>query len=131
VSSDYAAAGCCTRLPVQRLKHECAFDFSTDGQTLSHAAPCTGRWLTQEEVSMDSTNPYVYINDDEIELKQILILYGSLKKQRKFTVSEAEKRGFVKVESMPHEASDENFSKAIAILDKKVRLCLSTRVVEH
>ena len=80
---------------------------------------------------MDSTNPYVYINDDEIELKQILILYGSLKKQRKFTVSEAEKRGLVKVESMPHEASDENFSKAIAILDKKVRLCLSTRVVEH
>jgi len=79
---------------------------------------------------MDSTNPYVYINDDEIELKQILILYGSLKKQRKFTVSEAEKRGLVKVESMPHEASDENFSKAIAILDKKVRLCLSTKVFE-
>ena len=80
---------------------------------------------------MDSTNPYVYINDDEIELKQIVILYGSLKKQRKFTVSEAEKRGLVKVESMPHEVSDENFSKAIAILDKKVRLCLSTRVVEY
>ena len=80
---------------------------------------------------MDSTNPYVYINDDEIELKQILILYGSLKKQRKFTVSEAEKRGLVKVESMPHAVSDENFSKAIAILDKKVRLCLSTRVVAY
>jgi len=76
---------------------------------------------------MDSTNPYVYINDDEIELKQILILYGNLKKQRKFTVSEAEKRGLVKVESMPHQASDENFSKAIAILDQKVRLCLSTK----
>jgi len=76
---------------------------------------------------MDSTNPYVYINDDEIELKQILILYGNLKKQRKFTVSEAEKRGLVKVESMPHQVSDENFSKAIAILDQKVRLCLSTK----
>ena len=76
---------------------------------------------------MHSTNPYVYINDDEIELKQILILYGRLKKQRKFTVSEAEKRGLVKVEPMPHEVADENFSKAIAILDKKVRLCLSTK----
>ena len=76
---------------------------------------------------MDSTNPYVYINDDEIELKQIVILYGNIKKQRKFTVSEAEKRGLVKVECMPHEMSDEIFSKAIAILDKKVRLCLSTK----
>lgn len=76
---------------------------------------------------MDSTNPYVYINDDEIELKQILILYGNLKKLRKFTVSEAEKRGLVKVESRPHKVSDEIFSKAIVILDKKVRLCLSTK----
>jgi len=78
---------------------------------------------------MDSTNPYVYINDDEIELKKIIILYGKLKKQRKFTISEAEKRGLVKVESMPPKISDENFSKAIAILDKKVRLCLSTKCV--
>ena len=80
---------------------------------------------------MDSTNPYVYINDDEIELKQILILYGSLKKQRKFTVSEAEKRGLVKVEPMSRAVSDENFSKSIAILDKKVRLCLSTKGVAY
>ncbi len=80
---------------------------------------------------MDSTSPYVYINDDEIELKQILIIYGNLKKQRKFTVSEAEKRGLVKVETMPPEVSDEKFSKAIAILDKKVRLCLSTKGVAY
>jgi hypothetical protein len=78
---------------------------------------------------MDSTNPYVYINDDEIELKQILIVYGNLKKQRKFTVSEAEKRGLVKVEPMPPKVSDENFSKSIAILDRKVRLCLSTKCI--
>ncbi len=76
---------------------------------------------------MDCLNPYVYINDDEIELKQILILYGNLKKQRKFTVSEAEKRGLVKVEYIPQTVSDDNFSKSIAILDKKVRLCLSTK----
>ena len=80
---------------------------------------------------MSSTSPYVYINDDEIELKQILIFYGNLNKQRKFTVSEAEKRGLVKVEPLPPEVSDENFSKAIAILDKKVRLCLSTKCVGY
>jgi hypothetical protein len=80
---------------------------------------------------MEATNPYVYINDDEIELKQILILYGGLKKQRKFTISQAEKRGLIKVESMPPKVNDESFSKAIAILDKKVRLCLSTKCVAH
>ena len=76
---------------------------------------------------MESATPYVYINDDEIELKQIFIRYGNLKKARKFTVSEAEKRGLVKVELKPPELSDDNFSKAIAILDNKVSLCLSTR----
>jgi len=76
---------------------------------------------------MESSNPYVYINDDEIELKQILIIYGRLKKQRKFTVSEAEKRGLVKVETITEKVTDETFSKAIAILDTKVRLCLSTK----
>jgi len=76
---------------------------------------------------MTTTTPYVYINDDEIELKQILIIYGGLKKQRKFTVSEAEKRGLVRVESMPLDIADDTFSKSIAILDQKVRLCLSTK----
>ena len=47
---------------------------------------------------MKSVTPYVYINDDEIELKQIIIIYENSKKQRKFTISEAEKRGLVKVE---------------------------------
>ena len=76
---------------------------------------------------MESTTPYVYINDDEIELKQIIVRYGHLKKQRKFTVSEAERRGLVKVESEPKTFCNNKFSKAIAILDKKVSLCLSTR----
>ena len=39
---------------------------------------------------MSSTNSYVYINDDEVELKQIIVRYGNLGKLRKFTVSEAE-----------------------------------------
>jgi hypothetical protein len=76
---------------------------------------------------MGSTTPYVYINDDEIELKQIIVRYGKLKKQRKFTVSEAERRGLVKVEYEPTSLSNDQFSKAIAILDNKVRLYLSTR----
>jgi len=79
---------------------------------------------------MSATIPYVYINDDEIELKQILIVCGKLNKQRKFTVSEAEKRGLVRVEAMPHAVADDTFSKSIAILDQKVRLCLSTRGAE-
>ena len=48
---------------------------------------------------MESMTPCVYINDDEIELRHIVIKYGNLKKQRKFTISEAEKRGLVRVES--------------------------------
>jgi hypothetical protein len=76
---------------------------------------------------MSSTNSYVYINDDEVELKQIIIRHGNLRKMRKFTVSEAEKRGLVKVETGPHALSGDKFSKAIAILDKEVRLCLSTK----
>ena len=80
---------------------------------------------------MSLTNSYVYINDDEVELKQIVVRYGNLRKLRKFTVSEAEKRGLVKVESGPHAFSGDKFSKAIAILDDEVRLCLSTKRVEY
>ena len=76
---------------------------------------------------MNAAIPYVYINDDEIELKRILIIYGKLNKERKLTVSEAEKRGLVRVEAIPHAIADDNFSKSIAILDQKVRLCLSTK----
>jgi hypothetical protein len=78
---------------------------------------------------MESTTPYVYINDDEIALKQIIVRYGNLKKHRKLTVSEAERRGLVKVLSGPGAFSDDTFSKAIAILDNKVSLCLSTREI--
>ena len=81
--------------------------------------------------SMSLTNSYVYINDDEVELKQIVVRHGNLRKLRKFTVSEAEKRGLVKVESGPHAFSGDKFSKAIAILDDEVRLCLSTKRVEY
>lgn len=77
---------------------------------------------------MESSAPCVYINDDEIELKQVIIQYGNLKKLRKFTVSEAEKRGLVRVESSPTTSSDDKYSKSIFLLNDGVRLCLSTKV---
>jgi hypothetical protein len=76
---------------------------------------------------MESTSPSVQINDDEIELKQIIIRYGDLKKQRKFTISEAEKRGLVRVELRPHALRENKYSKSITILNKSVKLCLSTK----
>jgi len=76
---------------------------------------------------MESTAPCVYINDDEIELRHIIIKYGNLKKQRKFTISEAEKRGLVRVESSLTTLSDDKYSKSIFILNNGVRLCLSTK----
>ena len=78
---------------------------------------------------MKSASPWVYINDDEIELRQIIVGDGSSKNKKKFTISEAEKRGLVKVESDPHSLSGDKFSKAIAILKNDVRLCLSTKAV--
>ena len=76
---------------------------------------------------MKSVSPWVYINDDEIELRQIIIHCGNKRNQRKFTVSEAEKRGLVKVESEPISLSGDRFSKAIVILKNDVRICLSTK----
>jgi len=78
---------------------------------------------------MKSVSPWVYINDDEIELRQIIIHCGNKRNQRKFTVSEAEKRGFVKVESEPISLNGDRFSKAIVILKNDVRLCLSTKAL--
>ena len=81
-------------------------------------------------VIMESASPSVYINDDEIELKQIIVRYGDLKKQRKFTISEAEKRGLVRVELSAHKMAEREYSKSITILDKSVNLCLSTKALK-
>ena len=77
---------------------------------------------------MESTSPCVYINDDEIELKQIIIRYGDLKTQRKFTISEAEKRGLVRVDLGVPKMAENDYSKSITILNKSVKLCLSTKL---
>jgi hypothetical protein len=76
---------------------------------------------------MKSASPWVYFNDDEVELRQIIIHCGSKRNQKKFSVSEAEKMGLVRVESEPHTLAGDRFSKAIVILQKDVRLCLSTK----
>lgn len=78
---------------------------------------------------MKSASPWVYINDDEIELRQVIIHCGTKRTQRKYTVSEAEKRGLVKVEAEPHTLGGDRFSKAIVILKMDVRLCLSTKAL--
>jgi hypothetical protein len=78
---------------------------------------------------MKSASPWVYFNDDEVELRQIIIRCGSPRSQRKFTVSEAEKRGLVRVEAKPHTLGGDRFSKAIVILKNDVRLCLSTKAL--
>ena len=79
---------------------------------------------------MESTSPCVFINDDEIELKQIIVRYGDLKKQRKFTISEAEKRGLVRVDLSVPKMADNDYSKSITILNKSVNLCLSTKALK-
>jgi hypothetical protein len=78
---------------------------------------------------MKSASPWVYFNDDEVELRQIIIHCGSKRNQKKLTVSEAEKIGLVRVESEPHTLGSDRFSKAIVILKKDVRLCLSTKAL--
>ncbi len=78
---------------------------------------------------MKSASPWVYFNDDEVELRQIIIHCGSKRNQRKFTVSEAESQGLIKVESEPNTLGGDRFSKAIVILKKDVRLCLSTKTL--
>jgi hypothetical protein len=78
---------------------------------------------------MKSASPWVYFNDDEVELRQIIIHCGSKRNQKKFTVSEGEKMGLVRVESEPHTLGGDRFSKAIVILKKDVRLCLSTKAL--
>ena len=116
----------------QLLKHALTPEFPPD----SHVEVLNGsyrgwrfveRLFKSKEVTMESTAPCVYINDDEIELRQIIINCGDLKKQRKFTVSEAEKRGLVRVELRPNTLRKNKFSKSITILNKSVKLCLSTK----
>lgn len=76
---------------------------------------------------MEPANPCVFINDDMVELKQIFVSTTNCGKHRRFTISEAEKRGFVKIDSCSREMDDCRYSKAIEILKNNVRLCISGR----
>jgi len=77
--------------------------------------------------SIDKGIPSVYINDDEVEFKIIYIYSMKSGKGRKYTITEAEKRGLVRVESGSHTFCNDHYSKAISILDQNVKLCLTTR----
>ena len=43
--------------------------------------------------------PSIYINDDEVDLKLIYVYSNKNKKSRKYTISEAERLGLVKIET--------------------------------
>ena len=76
---------------------------------------------------MQATNPTIFINDDEVEFKVIYVYSARLKKMKKYTITEAERLGLVKVESGSFKMGRVGYSKAITIKNNSVKLCLSTR----
>lgn len=49
---------------------------------------------------IQSANPYAYINDDEVNYKQILIRFiNSNNCKKTYTISGTDKRGLVKIEN--------------------------------
>lgn len=76
---------------------------------------------------MEASNPAILINDDEVEFKVIYVYSTRLKKMKKYTITEAERLGLVEVESGSFKMGRDIYSKAIAIKDDNVKLCLSTR----
>ena len=72
--------------------------------------------------------PCVYINDDETNFKNILIFYSKSKNHKKtYTISGAEKRGFIKVETGSYKFGGHKFSKCIALLNTCVSVYLTTK----
>jgi hypothetical protein len=77
---------------------------------------------------METAAPSIFINDDEVEFKEIYIYLTESKKIRKYTISEAEKLELIKIDTESFQMGGDKYSKAITIKDKNVKLCLSTRV---
>jgi len=71
--------------------------------------------------------PSIYINDDEVDFKLIFVYSTKFKKQRKYTISEAEKLGLVKIETGSFMLGNNKYSKVIKISNSCVKLCLSTK----
>ena len=73
--------------------------------------------------------PCVYVNDDEVNFKHILILYSKSKNLEKtYTIAGAEKRGLVKVETGTYKLGGHKYSKSIAFLNNCVSIYLTTRI---
>jgi hypothetical protein len=75
------------------------------------------------------SNSYIYINDDEVNYKHILIRFINSKKCKKtYTLSGAEKRGLVKIENGFYKFGGRTYSKSIALLNSCVSICLTTKI---
>jgi len=72
--------------------------------------------------------PCIYINDDEVAFRQIVVLLANSKRVRKYTIDEAENKGLVKVKSVSEKCGRSQYSKSIAILNLNVNLLLTTKM---
>ena len=72
--------------------------------------------------------PSIFINDDEVEFKEIYVYLAKPKKMRKYTISEAEKLELIKIDTGLFQMGGDKYSKVITIKDNSVKLCLSTKV---
>ena len=72
--------------------------------------------------------PCIYIKDDEVEFKIIYVYSTKSKKMRKYTISEAERLGFVQIDTGSFQLGGDMYSKAITIKDNNIKLCLSTKL---
>jgi len=71
--------------------------------------------------------PSIYLNDDEVDLKLICVYSNKNMKSRKYTITEAERLGLVKIETGSFLLGKLKYSKVIKISDSSIKLCLSTR----
>jgi hypothetical protein len=72
--------------------------------------------------------PSIFINDDEVEFKVIYVYSKKSNKIRKYTLSAAERLGFIGIDSGSFQMGGDRYSKAITIKNRNVNLCLSTKV---
>jgi hypothetical protein len=77
---------------------------------------------------MERAAPSIFINDDEVEFKEIYVYLAKPKKMRKYTISEAEKLELIKIDTGSFKIGRDKYSKVITIKDNSVKLCLSTKV---
>ena len=73
--------------------------------------------------------PSIFINDDEVDFKVIYVYSKKANKIRKYTLSAAERLGFIGIDCGSFQMGGGRYSKAITIKNRNVNLCLSTKVV--